>query len=76
MRQWDWIVGGMAIALGVVIAASAIGNARWLMDLGRPKWLAEKIGRGPARGVLAAIGLACVALGLVILSGWRPPWAQ
>lgn len=76
MAQWDWLMGGAAIALGVVIAASAVANARWLMELRRPKWLAEKFGLGPARGILAAIGLACTALGLVILSGWRPPWTQ
>ncbi len=74
MRQWDWLVGGAAIVLGLAIAASAIGNARWLMELRRPKWLVEKIGSGRARGVLVAIGLICVGLGLVILSGWRPPW--
>jgi hypothetical protein len=76
MPQWDWLMGGAAIVLGLAIAASAIGNARWLMELRRPKWLAETIGSGPARGVLAAIGVACIALGLVILSGWRPPWVQ
>jgi hypothetical protein len=66
----------MAIAVGLAIAASAIVDARWLMELRRPKWLVEKIGRGGARGVLTAIGLVCIALGLVVISGWRPPWAQ
>jgi len=74
MWQWDWLMGGMAMALGVVITVSAIGNAPWLMNLRRPRWLAEQIGPARARGVLVAIGLVCIALGLVILSGWRPPW--
>ncbi|HUE71044.1 MAG TPA: hypothetical protein VMP01_09160 [Pirellulaceae bacterium] len=76
MRQWDWLVGGAAIGMGLVIAASAVANARWFMELRRPKWLAEKFGPLPTRGVFLAIGLICVALGVVIISGWRPPWAE
>ena len=76
MRQWDWLMGGVAIVLGLVIAASALAGASWLMNLRRPAWLAEKLGPGTARGVLAAIGLVCIALGMLILSGWRPPWAR
>jgi hypothetical protein len=76
MRQWDWLVGSAAILLGLVVAVSALASARWLMELRRPKWLAEKIGLGAARGVMLAIGLLCVGLGIVVLSGWRPPWAR
>jgi len=76
MHCFDWLMGGTAIALGMAIALGALANARWLLELRRPKWLAETIGRGPTRGILAAIGLACMALGLVILSGWRPPWTR
>jgi hypothetical protein len=76
MRQWDWLVGGVAIVIGLVLATSAIASAPWLMKLRRPEWLAEKIGSGPARGILVAIGLLCIALGMVIISGWRPPWAR
>jgi hypothetical protein len=75
MRQWDLLVGGTAILVGGVIAAGAIANARWFMALRRPKWLSEKLGPLPARGVLLGIGLICVAVGVIILSGWRPPWA-
>ena len=56
MRQWDWLVGTAAILLGLVVAASAIANARWLMELRRPKWLAEKFGQEAARGVMLALG--------------------
>ena len=76
MRQWDLLMGGAAIVVGAAIAVSAAADARWLMDLRRPKWLAERIGPGRARGVLFAIGLATIAIGIVILSGWRPPWAR
>ena len=76
MNQFDWLMGGAAMIVGLVIAVSALANARWLMELRRPKWLVETVGRGPARGILVAVGLACVGLGIVILSGWRPPWAR
>lgn len=68
-------MGSAAILLGIAIAVSAIANARWLMDLQRPKWLTEKMGPAYARAVLVALGLLFVAMGFVILSGWRPPWA-
>jgi hypothetical protein len=36
----------------------------------------EKLGHVRARMVLVAVGLFIIALGGVILSGWRPPWVQ
>jgi hypothetical protein len=76
MQRFDWLMGGAAIAVGLAIAASAIINATWLMELRRPKWLREQVGLLPARGILTGIGLICVVIGVVILSGWRPPWAK
>ena len=76
MQRMDWFMGGLAIALGVVLLVSAALGARWLMELGRPKWLAEKLGTAGARGVLMAIGALTIALGIVVFSGWRPPWAR
>jgi hypothetical protein len=76
MRQFDYLMGGAAIAIGLAIAVSAIAGARWLMELRRPQWLAEKLGPLRARGVLVLVGLVFIALGAVILTGWRPPWAQ
>lgn len=75
MHQFDWLMGGAAIAVGLGIAASAVANASWLMDLRRPKWLVERLGPLRARAALVAAGLLFIALGAVILSGWRPPWA-
>ena len=76
MNQFDWLMGGAAIIVGMAIVISALANAPWLMELRRPKWLVERLGRGTARGTLVAVGLACVGMGIVILSGWRPPWAR
>ena len=76
MNQFDSLMGGAAIIVGLAIAISALANARWIMELRRPKWLVETVGRGSARGILIAIGLVCVGMGIVILSGWRPPWAR
>src|SRR5687767_42661 len=75
MQQFDWLIGGAAIAVGLTIAVSAMANASWLMELPRPKWLVEKLGPLRARAALVAAGLVFVALGAVILSGWRPPWS-
>lgn len=69
-------MGGLAITLGLAIAGGALASARWLMELRRPKWLVQTLGPRPARAILVAIGLITAALGIVILSGWRPPWAH
>jgi putative flippase GtrA len=76
MRHLDWLMGGIAIAAGLAIVVSAIANAGWLMESRRSTWLVEKLGHVRARMVLVAVGLFIIALGGVILSGWRPPWVQ
>jgi hypothetical protein len=70
----DLFVGIVAILFGGLLVLGAIINSRPLMSLSKLRLLAEAIGPTAARGAIAAIGLASVAMGILIACGWRVPW--
>lgn len=70
----DMFVGLVAIACGSLLLLGAILDGTPLMSLRKAQWLMEVVGRGPARAIIGAIGLATIALGLLIASGWRVAW--
>ena len=70
----DLFVGFVAIGLGGLLIFGAMFQAPLLMQLGKSRLLAEAIGKTSARWIIAAIGVACIALGGLIASGWRVHW--
>jgi hypothetical protein len=70
----DLFVGVLAVLFGCLLAAGALLNYGPLMSLGKPKRLADAVGNGWARGIIALIGLAAIAMGILIASGWRVQW--
>jgi hypothetical protein len=70
----DLFVGGVAILFGGLLLAGAACDADVLMRLGKSQMLSERLGRGAARGVIAACGVAVIAMGGIIASGWRIAW--
>jgi hypothetical protein len=70
----DLFVGVVAILFGCMLALGALFNAATLMSLAKPKRLAEAVGNGWARGVIGMVGLAAIAMGVLIASGWRIQW--
>jgi hypothetical protein len=73
-RFQDLFVGLVAIALGCLLIGGAAVNSQMLMTLAKSRRLVERLGSGLTRWTLAAIGAACVAMGLLIASGWRLRW--
>ena len=71
----DYFVGGAAAIFGCFLLAGAALDAAWLMDLRRPRLLAESIGKRAARWTLGLVGVGLIALGGVIASGWRVDWS-
>jgi hypothetical protein len=70
----DLFVGVLAVLFGCMLAAGALFNYAPLMSLAKPKRLAEIFGNGWARGIVGLIGLAAIAMGVLIASGWRMRW--
>ncbi len=73
-RSADGFVAAVSATLGCVMLWSAWRQSVWLFELPKTRWLEQRWGRGPTRCLLAIVGMALIALGGVILSGWRMSW--
>jgi hypothetical protein len=71
----DYFVGFLSAACGCYLMFGAALDAAWLMGLRRPRLLIEALGKTAARWMLGAVGVALIALGGVIVSGWRMDWS-
>ena len=67
-------VGLVAIALGCLLLGGAIFQSPLLMQLTKSRLLIESVGTTATRWIIAALGLATIAVGTVIASGWRVHW--
>jgi hypothetical protein len=70
----DVLIGAIAIVLGCLLIAGAVLRTPLLMQLPKSRLLAESVGAKAARWIIVAVGLALVALGGLIASGWRVSW--
>jgi hypothetical protein len=75
MQPQDVFVGVAAGCVGGYFVLGALLDAAWLMNLPKTRLLAETLGRTAARAVLAALGLAVIAIGWLIATGWRIQWS-
>lgn len=74
MQAHDLLVGGLAAIVGLALIAGAIVNGSWLLSLPKFRRLSESIGKAAARVVIALLGIAVIAIGITIASGWRMQW--
>lgn len=70
----DILIGLVAITLGCLFIGGAIFQTPLLMQLTKSRLLVESVGSTAARWIIATLGLATVALGALIATGWRVPW--
>jgi DsbC/DsbD-like thiol-disulfide interchange protein len=70
----DLFVGCAAIIFGCLLIAGAIVESAMLMSLIKTQRLVELVGKATARWIIAGIGIASMALGVLIASGWRVHW--
>jgi uncharacterized PurR-regulated membrane protein YhhQ (DUF165 family) len=70
----DLFVGLVAIFFGCLLIGGAIFESATLMSLSKTRLLAESFGKATARWIIAAVGAASVAMGILIASGWRVHW--
>jgi hypothetical protein len=70
----DLFVGLVAIALGCFLLGGAIFQYSPLMQLAKSRLLIKSVGAPAARWIIASLGLAAIALGTLIATGWRVQW--
>ncbi len=70
----DLFVGLLAIVFGGFLLVGAVFDLSLLMSLRSPRTLAEAMGKTTARTIIAAVGTTSIAMGLLIVSGWRIDW--
>jgi hypothetical protein len=75
MNPQDLFVASAAGGVGGFFLLGALLDAAWLMNLPKPRLLAETLGRTGARLALAALGLLVIAIGGLIATGWRIHWS-
>jgi hypothetical protein len=70
----DLIIGIIAITLGCWFLVGAIFQSPLLMQLTKSRLLVESLGSTTARWIIAALGLATIALGILIATSRRIHW--
>jgi hypothetical protein len=72
MIPHQWLIGGVAFAIGSMFLAAAITNHPWFFQLRKLRLLEGALGRPAARWVCAVLGCALIVLGGLIVSGRLP----
>jgi hypothetical protein len=70
----DWFVGGVTIAIGASALWGALSANQHIFTMPKVRLLEASVGRSGARGILGALGMALIALGIAIALGWKWPW--
>ena len=72
MNPEELFVGVVAIALGVLAVAAAIGNWDCCFQSAKVRWIETLGGRRTARAIYAFVGVALIVLGVAIALGFGP----
>jgi hypothetical protein len=74
--MFDYLIAAVAVVSGSAVFLGGALNATWLMELAKVRGLAAGVGTTGARLICMAVGATIILLGILVASGWRPPWAQ
>jgi len=72
----DWIVGAVAIMLGLVLCYSAAASRPQMYDLPKIRWLESRMGRRATQAIIVLLGVLLVAVGVAVALGWKMNWQQ
>jgi hypothetical protein len=75
MQIQDIFVGTVASVVGLVLISGAAVEWHWLMQRPAAQLLTSALGKSVARVVLSAVGVALIAMGLIVALGWRMNWS-
>lgn len=74
MRLHDYLIGGITTLLGLIALWHAFLSKDRLMHLAKFRVLVDVVGLQGAGWVVAALGGVLVAIGALLVSGFRFPW--
>ncbi len=66
----DWLVGCVAIVIGLVLLAGATNLWPAVMQLAKTRWIQDRMGETTGREVVALLGIALIVLGAAITQGF------
>ena len=72
MSYADAFVGMVAIGLGILGLAAAVGNWEGFYQLNKARWIETVAGRTTARCTYCLLGIGLIVLGLAIARGFGP----
>ena len=72
MQLQDVVVGLVAIAAGLFLVVVGVVDIQWYFQSWKTRWLDDRLGRLPARLIVALLGILLVLLGIAIISGFAP----
>ena len=72
MQLQDAVVGLVAVAAGLFLVVVGVVDIQWYFQSRKTRWLDERLGRLPARLIVALLGILLVLLGIAIMSGFAP----
>jgi hypothetical protein len=74
MQTQDLFIGGVVALFGAALVVGAAQGRNWLLERRAAKALTGRLGPSTARAMLGLAGLALIALGIALASGWRLNW--
>ena len=69
IRLHDWLVGGVAMVIGIATIVAAVANAEILFLIPKVERLELRFGRRPTRWICVIVGFLCMAFGVLVASG-------
>lgn len=72
MAPHQYLIGGVALALGILALGGAITNHASFFQLAKARLLEDLLGRGGARLVCGLLGCGLIVIGGLILTGVLP----
>ena len=72
MTGEQYLIGTVAMGLGVFSLTAALKNVEWFFQLAKVQWLEAAVGRARTRWICGLLGCGLILLGLCIVAGWLP----
>jgi len=74
--MFDYLIAAVAVVTGTALLLGGALNAAWLMELAKVRSMSAGLGVTATRAICVVVGAVIILIGVLVATGWRPPWAQ